>query len=105
VLAGSNAAIQRTPQMDAPGIWSQLWCSTPLRIAWAATVVVLLLAHLGLSIDSTHPRATPTNEPAYLIAGTPSDTELADIVSLPRLSIDRDPSFELGTERSVHHDS
>lgn len=104
-LAAAEAALNRKPEPAEHGIWSRLWCSTPLRIAWAATVAALLLAHVGLSVHSTQPQAPTTNQPAYLIAGAPPDTELAEIVSLPRLSTDRDPSFELDTERSENNAS
>ena len=60
------------------------WANWPLRIAWAAAVVLLLVGHLvvpGPPVVSEHGLGLATAAPARGL-----DPELMEIVELPRIS-------------------
>lgn len=72
-------ALQVWTESAASDRWRRLWESAPLRLAWAASVVVLVAAHLVVPLRSG--RATTS----VTAAGRQADTELQEVVRLPRL--------------------
>jgi hypothetical protein len=81
VLRSAREALAR-PTAGAP--WVRVWESRPLRLAWAATVSVLVVAILlGAPSRPAGPRipvTTSAAQPAHRGAG-----ELGGILALPRL--------------------
>ncbi|MBI5441313.1 MAG: hypothetical protein HY900_08900 [Deltaproteobacteria bacterium] len=84
VLATSRAALLAAPA--PPDRWSLLWASRPLRLAWAATVLLLVAGHIAL-VRPSHPREESAAVP-LLRAASEADAELAAIGRLPRLDPD-----------------
>ena len=79
-LARALAAWGRPPVADP---WSHLWHSQPLRLAWAATVVVLVAANVAFRVG---PYARPrTVAPAAASRDQAGFKELEAIVELPRV--------------------
>lgn len=75
--------------------WTRIWTSRPLRIAWAASLAAVLLAHVAVSLrGAPHPAATDGAGGAFLIASTVSDDELRALVDLPSISTDTLPTFD-----------
>jgi hypothetical protein len=85
VLPPALAALQQDPP---PDLWSRLWSSRPLRLAWAGSFTALVLCHLGLTV----PRVAPADRqplPRAMTAGTIHlEEELAELTRLPRLRTD-----------------
>jgi hypothetical protein len=70
-----------------PDLWSRIWSSRGLRLAWAATVVGLLAANVALSLRS--PRTTSrTPLPVVWLADETGGGELAAVAALPAISLD-----------------
>jgi hypothetical protein len=87
VLAASRAALLAEP--SRPDRWSVLWASRPLRLAWAASVLLLLAGHAVLvRPDSPQNQAAA---PAVSRSVNEADAELAAIGHLPRLDPDARP--------------
>ncbi len=83
-LAAARAAkVLGTEPEDA---WSRLWRSRPVRLAWAATVVALLLAHALLSVRGPAPAGVSVS-PAHLANQAEAEAELAAIAELPPLRL------------------
>ncbi len=80
VLAEVGPVLAREPR----GRWTRIWESRPLRIAWAAAVVLLAGGHLALSFKPGR-RAAPSAS---------TSAELARATALPRV----DPQSENWTE-------
>jgi len=84
VLAASRAALLTAPAR--PDRWSLLWTSRPLRLAWAASLLLLLAGHVVL-VRPNHPRAEAAARPLSRSVSD-ADAELAAIGRLPRLDPD-----------------
>lgn len=84
VLAASRAALLAGPAR--PDRWSLLWESRPLRLAWAASLLLLLAGHALL----VGPGSSPVEAAALPLSRSVSgaDAELAAIGRLPRLDPD-----------------
>ncbi|MDD5564876.1 MAG: hypothetical protein PHQ91_14270 [Thermoanaerobaculaceae bacterium] len=82
-LAGAEEAWTRGgPAADR---WRRLWESRPLRLAWAAAVVLLVGANLALRTGSrARPPASPAAAAAQERAGL---QELQAVVELPRIRL------------------
>lgn len=83
VVAAAAAALASGAGAD---IWTRLWTSRPLRLAWGATVVALVLAHVVVT-----PRSRLTarhNQVPAAVSAPHFDGELAEIARLPQI----DPS-------------
>ena len=74
-------------------LWTRLSESLAARLAWAAAVAGLVLAHVILSFP-TQP-APPLRESPLLLAGAAPDPELAATVTLPRLRSIRLPQLDV----------
>jgi len=68
---------------QGPDLWSRLWESRPLRLAWAATVTGLIVANGVLSLPRwTAPVST---ESPFLVAAASREPELAAVIDLPAM--------------------
>ena len=81
VLAAARAALLEPPRR--PDVWARLWESRAARLAWAASVLLLLGGHALVP----RPHA---GRPAAL-AARGADAEIAAIGRLPRLDLDARP--------------
>jgi len=79
-LARAQAAWARPPVADP---WSRVWHSRPLRLAWAATVVVLVAANVALRSGSQARPRTAT--PQAAVQERARLEELQAVVELPRI--------------------
>jgi hypothetical protein len=84
VLAASRAALRTEPAR--PDRWSLLWANRPLRLAWAASILLLLAGHVVL-VRPNHPQIEAAARPPSRSASE-ADAELAAIGRLPRLDPD-----------------
>jgi len=112
-LTAARLAMARSG--DRIDLWTRLSKSLAARLAWAAAVGGLVLAHAILSFP-TQP-APPPRESPLLLAGAAPDPELGATVTLPRLrsgrlpqldpSIRSEPAHPAGetTPRSDGHDA
>ncbi|MFV2069470.1 MAG: hypothetical protein ACC645_21100 [Pirellulales bacterium] len=67
-----------------PDMWTRIWSGRAVRLAWAASVLVLLAGHLAITVTSRgarHERAM-----ALSIASADDDSELAEVVDLPYIT-------------------
>lgn len=87
VLAASRAALLAGP--GRPDRWSLLWESRPLRLAWVASLLLLLAGHAVL-VGPDRPGAGAAALPLSRWASG-ADDELAAIGRLPRLDPDARP--------------
>ena len=87
VLAASRAALLSAPAR--PDRWNLLWESRPLRLAWAASVLLLLAGHIVV-VRPSRPKDETAAVPLSRAAGE-ADAELAAISCLPRLDPDALP--------------
>ncbi len=95
-LAAARVARRKPEPVD---LWSRIWASRPLRLAWAASLTAVLAAHVALSVRSALepiPSAAADGG-AFLIASTVSDDELRTLVDLPNIALDTLPTFESPT--------
>jgi hypothetical protein len=82
---------------ERPDLWTRLWESRRLRIAWAAAVLALVASHAGISIADrraaarAHTAAAPTRSPERLpaVVGSPALPELGEVADVLRLRITR----------------
>jgi len=94
-LAAARGA-RRTP--EPADLWSRIWASRPLRVAWVASLTAVLVAHLALSLRfAPGPDLRPHVGGAYLVASTVPDDELRALVDLPDIALDTLPSVESPT--------
>jgi hypothetical protein len=88
-LAAAVAALGREPRFD---LWSRLWFSRPLRLAWTVIVLVAVAGHAWLFVarGSAPSAATP------MVADAPpmGEPELEEIMDLPR--VDRELLADAG---------
>jgi hypothetical protein len=87
VLAASRAAFRAGPAR--PDRWSLLWTSRPLRLAWAASFLLLLAGHAVL-VRPNDPLAEAAPRPLSRSVSE-ADAELAAIGRLPPLDPDAQP--------------
>lgn len=74
-------------------LWTRLRQSRAARVAWAAAVAGLVLAHVVLSVPA---RSTPARRRSPLVlSGIPQDPELEATVALPRLRSNRLPQLDV----------
>jgi hypothetical protein len=84
VLAASRAALLAAPAR--PDLWTLLWVSRPLRLAWAASLLLLLAGHVVL-VRPSRPRIEAATLPPSRSVSE-AEAELAAIGRLPRLDPD-----------------
>jgi len=87
VLVAARAALRAEP--ERPDRWSLLWSSRPLRLAWAASFLLLLAGHAVL-VRPSRPQGQAA-APALPRPGNEADDELAAVGRLPRLDPDARP--------------
>jgi len=76
-------------------IWSRLWKSRPIRLAWAASVAVLLFGHMVIGTGA--PSGPPdTLRPVMAAAGLRD--ELAKVIDVERVTIEL-PAWEIRVSR------
>jgi len=82
-----DAATEALFTPSTPNLWIRIFESRPLRLAWATTVVGLLLAHALLSIP---PRPFTPFQPGIPLhrASRMADEEIQAIADLPRLDLE-----------------
>ena len=77
-LAAAAAALGREPKVE---LWSRLWFSRPLRLAWIVIVLASVACHAWLTVER---RPAPGGDTAIVVdASTVGDAELEEIVNLP----------------------
>jgi len=87
VLAASRVALLAEP--EPRDHWKTIWESRPLRLAWAASFLLLIAGHAVLA-----PSGRPQGQAATPSVSRPvseADAELAAIGHLPRLDPDARP--------------
>lgn len=95
VLDAARAALLEPPPPADP--WSRVWESRSLRVAWAASVLLLLAGHALV------PRVRPAAPPAVLArSGQAAEAEVAAIGRLPRLDVDARP-LRAGADLPARH--
>jgi len=79
VLSGARGVLAREAARD---VWTRLWESRALRVAWAVSAGILVICHVGITeLRSVSAKAgTQTAR-----AARQANTELAAIARLPRL--------------------
>ncbi|HQN94981.1 MAG TPA: hypothetical protein PLM61_01345 [Thermoanaerobaculales bacterium] len=112
-LAAARAATAKSKTRSDS--WMRLWQARAARLAWAAAVAGLVLAHVVLSVPARS--TTAHGGSALLLAGAGPDPELAATVTLPRLRSNRLPQLDVSlktvsaapaggiTPRSDDHDA
>lgn len=79
-LARAQSSWNRPPVPDS---WNRVWHSRPLRLAWAAAVVALVVANAALRSGSqARPRTAAADAASREAAGL---AELQAVVELPRI--------------------
>jgi hypothetical protein len=94
VLRGATATLSRPPRRD---VWTRIWANRPLRVAWAAAVLVLLAANVVV------PQRQKTGWAAGATARVhprPGD-ELDAVTRLPRIDLATLPAGERGVTPRV----
>ncbi len=87
VLEPALAALQQGP---VPDIWTRIWSSRPLRLAWTTSLSALVLFHLSLSMFRVYP--DHQHQPETQARGiTLLDEEVAELLQLPPLRTDVPP--------------
>jgi hypothetical protein len=92
-LAAAREALARQP---SPDLWSRLWFSRPLRIAWGLSVVACIVGHVAMSMA---PGENAPEEPSMIASNAPAgQTDLEEIINLPWVdqSVLRDVAFANG---------
>jgi hypothetical protein len=82
VLAVARRALAREA---VPDVWTRIWESRPLRIAWAVAAVLLVIANVGISMRRPSGRAVVSRTEARTGAEAEREAarELAAVVALP----------------------
>ena len=86
------AAARDHMEMTFPDPWSRIWSHRGIRLAWAATVVLLLAGH---AIVSPRKGAVFTRVNPALVAETRVDEQFADILRPVRISANVKPVIGL----------
>ena len=76
-----TAARKRLAGEAVPDLWSRIWNHRGLRLAWAATILMLLAGHLAVS----SPSLGPVGDPALVAEGR-SDEYLGAFLGPARIS-------------------
>jgi hypothetical protein len=79
VVSRARAAFLEGARWD---LWTRLWEHPVLRVAWAASVGLLIIAHLGMSVQPGSTPTVVTSQPSYQIE------EIIEATRLPRLRLD-----------------
>ena len=85
------AARERMAAAPAPDLWWKMWNNRGLRLAWAATVVLLLAGHVLVS--SRLGTVFAPNQP--VLAGDQRDEQFLDILRQVQINADAHPSIGL----------
>jgi len=85
------AARERMAAAPAPDLWWKIWNHRGLRLAWAATVVLLLAAHALVSPGLGS--AFTANQP--VLANDQRDEQFLDILRQVQINADAHPSIGL----------
>jgi hypothetical protein len=91
VLRGARRALAHEAGRD---VWTRIWESRPLRVAWALSVVVLAVCHFGITELRSGP-ASAARQAAQ--SGRAGNGEVAAIGRLPRLDENARPLIGAGT--------
>ena len=94
-----DAARRARHQPRPDDVWSRMWASRTLRLAWAASLASLLIAHVALSVrpDDEVTPAFGAESGAFMVASNVQDDELRAVVDLPPIIPDTLPSYETPT--------
>lgn len=92
VLTAMRRSGPRETEID---LWTRLWSSRTLRLAWVATVAGLLAGHIVLFVHRQS--AVPTTSPAYVMAGALQDRDLAELADLQVIAVDLLPRLDSAT--------
>jgi hypothetical protein len=87
-LAAARKALGRAEQ---PDLWTRLFSSSAVRLAWAASVAALLFGHVVVSGDLA---TTPTGPALPVRAAAIASEELAEVAAVGRLTVAL-PGFEV----------
>jgi len=82
VLSRARQALERGPRHD---LWARIWESRPVRLAWGASILALVVCHLVVPVGD----GGPAREPSTLARSESDDQEeLAVIADLPTISLE-----------------
>jgi hypothetical protein len=95
VLRGAREALAREAERD---IWTRIWESRPLRLAWGISVSVLVICNVALGELRAGRRGPATPPPGSVHEGY---RELTAVERLPRLDEDAQPLLGMGVYRLV----
>ena len=76
-------------------VWSRLWGSRPIRLAWASSVAVLLFGHIVIGAGAS---PGPANTVRPMMAAAVAYDELAEIIHMGRVTIEL-PGWEIEVSR------
>ena len=93
VLRGAREALAREAGRD---LWTRMWESRPLRLAWGISVSVLVICHIGITV--VRPAPSPAGGQTAR-AAREGNGELAAIERLPRLDENAQPLLGMGAYR------
>jgi hypothetical protein len=93
VLRGARQALAREAGRD---VWTRILESRPLRVAWAVSVAVLVLCHVGITETRSGP-ASAARQAAQ--SAREGNGELAAFGRLPRLDENARPLLGAGAYR------
>jgi hypothetical protein len=80
VLAVAREALAREA---VPDVWTRIWESRSLRLAWAAAAALLLMANVGISVSRLPRGAVVSRTGAGAEAEREAARELAILLALP----------------------
>lgn len=86
-----SAARQTMGQAAPRDLWTRIWESRPIRLAWAASIGALIFGHLVIGGAVS---AGPAQPAIPLAAAVGADDELAEIIDLQHVTVDL-PRWEL----------
>jgi hypothetical protein len=86
VLSRARQAAESGPRRE---LWARLWESRPVRLAWGASVLALVVCHVAIPVGDARP---PKEAPTQAHASVDDHEDLAVIADLPKLSFDGRPS-------------
>ncbi len=76
-------------------IWSRLWRSRPVRLAWATSVAALLFGHIVIGAGAP---SGPADTIRPLMAAAAISNELAEVIDVERVTIEL-PGWEIRVSR------
>jgi hypothetical protein len=88
ILVAARRAMAGRGEIADP--WIRIWRSRPVRLGWAAILVALVLGHVLVGVAE---RSVPAPARVGLV-GEATDTELAEVVELARLTVEL-PGWEI----------